>query len=205
MVLKASPRRRLVVQALKNPRRPPTPCQKRSKLRGRVREEGEEEEGKDFDDLRGKGNKREGVAAYLSMVRKVGEGAPTSFGGARAWRRRAGPVVVSRGAGGGVWRSSKGGPAAASGGGATAGRRRRRAEERRRAGGAKGEGELRGQRAGQRNGGADEEIEWERVLEVELLLGWACWAGQQLYLPLLCLFLLFLFPISFHFLPVAYG
>ena len=89
-----------------------------------MREEGEEEEGKDFDDLRGKGNKREGVAAYLSMVRKVGEGAPTSFGGARAWRRRAGPVVVSRGAGGGVWRSSKGGPAAASGGGATAGRRR---------------------------------------------------------------------------------
>ena len=151
-----------------------------------MREEGEEEEGKDFDDLRGKGNKREGVAAYLSMVRKVGEGAPTSFGGARAWRRRAGP-------------------AAASGGAARAGRRRRRAEERRRAGGAKGEGELRGQRAGQRNGGADEEIEWERVLEVELLLGWACWAGQQLYLPLLCLFLLFLFPISFHFLPVAYG
>ena len=96
-----------------------------------MREEGEEEEGKDFDDLRGKGNKREGVAAYLSMVRKVGEGAPTSFGGARAWRRRAGP-------------------AAASGGAARAGRRRRRAEERRRAGGAKGEGELRGQSAGQR-------------------------------------------------------
>ena len=119
MVLKASPRRRLVVQALKNPRRPPTPCQKRSKLRGRVREEGEEEEGKDFDDLRGKGNKREGVVAYLSMVRKVGEGAPTSFGGARAWRRRAGP-------------------AAASGGAARAGRRRRRAEERRRAGGGVG-------------------------------------------------------------------
>jgi len=84
-----------------------------------VREEGEEEEGKDFDDLRGKGNKREGVAAYLSMVRKVGEGAPTSFGGARAWRRRAGP-------------------AAASGGAARAGRRRRRAEERRLAGGGVG-------------------------------------------------------------------
>ena len=138
MVLKASPRR-LVVQALKNPRRPPTPCQKRSKLRGRVREEGEEEEGKDFDDLRGKGNKREGVAAYLSMVRKVGEGAPTSFGGARAWRRRAGSVVVLRGAGGCVSRSSKGGPAAASGGGATAGRRR---EGRGRA--ERAEGELRG-------------------------------------------------------------
>jgi len=108
-----------------------------------VREEGEEEEGKDFDDLRGKGNKREGVAAYLSMVRKVGEGAPTSFGGARAWRRRAGPVVVSRGAGGGVWRSSKGGPVAASGGGATAGRRR---EGRGRAERAEcwAEGELRG-------------------------------------------------------------
>ena len=104
-----------------------------------MREEGEEEEGKDFDDLRGKGNKREGVAAYLSMVRKVGEGAPTSFGGARAWRRRAGPVVVSRGASGGVWRSSKGGPAAASGGGATAGRRR---EGRGRA--ERAEGELRG-------------------------------------------------------------
>ena len=88
-----------------------------------MREEGEEEEGKDFDDLRGKGNKREGVVAYLSMVRKVGEGAPTSFGGARAWRRHAGPIVVAWGqrwrlaeqqgrTGGGGGRRSDGGPAA---------------------------------------------------------------------------------------------
>ena len=166
MVLKASPRRRLVVQALKNPRRPPTPCQKRSKLRGRVREEGEEEEGKDFDDLRGKGNKREGVAAYLSMVRKVGEGAPTSFGGARAWRRRAGPVVVSRGAGGGVWRSSKGGPAAASGGGATAGRRRE----------GRGRAERAECRSSKRTGGGGGRMRSSRVLEggvVEML-----WLGR---------------------------
>ena len=161
MVLKASPRCRLVVQALKNPRRPPTPCQKRSKLRGRVREEGEEEEeeGKDFDDLRGKGNKREGVVAYLSMVRKVGEGAPTSFGGARAWRRRAGPVVVSRGAGGGDWRSSKGGPAA--------GRRRE----------GRGRAERAECRSSKRTGGSGGRTRSSRVLEggvVEMiLLGWA--------------------------------
>jgi len=185
-------RRRLVVQALKNPRRPPTPCQKRSKLRGRVREEGEEEEGKDFDDLRGKGNKREGVVAYLSMVRKVGEGAPTSFGGARAWRRRAGPVVVSRGAGGGVWRSSKGGPAAASGGGATAGRRR---EGRGRAERAKCWAEGNGTRM-------RSSLSGRGFWRVEmLLLGWAAACTLPSSLP----FLLFLFPISFHFLPVAYG
>ena len=150
-----------------------------------MREEGEEEEGKDFDDLRGKGNKREGVAAYLSMVRKVGEGAPTSFGGARAWRRRAGPVVVSRGAGGGVWRSSKGGPAAASGGGATAGRRR--------------EGRGRAERAecwAEGNGGADEELSSgsrERVLEggdAIVGLGLTVGLGSN---PLLCLFYSFYF------------
>ena len=148
-----------------------------------MREEGEEEEGKDFDDLRGKGNKREGVAAYLSMARKVGEGAPTSFDGARAWRRRAGPVVVSRGASGGVWRSSKGGPAAASGGGATAGRRR--------------EGRGRAKRAecwAEGNGGADEElIEWERVLEggdAIVGLGLTVGLGSN---PLLCLFYSFYF------------
>ena len=171
------------------------PCQKRSKLRGRVREEGEEEEGKDFDDLRGKGNKREGVAAYLSMVRKVGEGAPTSFGGARAWRRRAGPVVVSRGAGGGVWRSSKGGPAAASGGGATAGRRRE----------GRGRAERAECRSSKRTGGGGGRMRSSRVLEggvVEmLLLGWAAACTLSSSLP----FLLFLFPISFHFLPMAYG
>ena len=147
-----------------------------------MREEGEEEEGKDFDDLRGKGNKREGVAAYLSMVRKVGEGAPTSFGGARAWRRRAGPVVVSRGASGGVWRSSKGGPAAASGGGATAGRRR--------------EGRGRAERAG----GADEEHEWERVLEEwrvemggDVIVGLGLTVGLGLFFAFFTLFISYFF------------
>ena len=66
-------------------------------------------------------------------------------------------------------------------------------EERRRAGGAKGEGELRGQRAGQRNGGADEEIEWERVLEggdAIVGLGLTVGLGSN---PLLCLFYSFYF------------
>ena len=163
-----------------------------------MREEGEEEEGKDFDDLRGKGNKREGVAAYLSMVRKVGEGAPTSFGGARAWRRRAGPVVVSRGAGGGVWRSSKGGPAAASGGGATAGRRRegRGRAERAECWGRRREGRGRAERAG----GADEEHEWERVLEEwrvemggDVIVGLGLTVGLGLFFAFFTLFISYFF------------
>ena len=48
-------------------------------------------------------------------------------------------------------------------------------EERRRAGGAKGEGELRGQTAARMRGQRAEGNEWERVLEgySMLLLGWA--------------------------------
>ena len=56
---------------------------------------------------------------------------------------------------------------------------------------------------------ADEElIEWERVLEggdAIVGLGLTVGLGSSLTLPSSLPFLLFLFPISFHFLPVAYG
>ena len=159
-----------------------------------MREEGEEEEGKDFDDLRGKGNKREGVAAYLSMVRKVGEGAPTSFDGARAWRRRAGPVVVSRGASGGVWRSSKGGPAAAAGGGATAGRRRE----------GRGRAERAECRSSKRTGGGGGRMRSSRVLEggdAIVGLGLTVGLGSSLYLALFFAFFTLFISYFFSFPP----